>query len=226
MNIAKNHGWALWVGILAQIFSLLTLQNRVGKFGGLLITVCTNYNWKKKKRYQWVYTLANQHLQVRPYFPSLAQYSGAKVKGATKTCNLFCNLLSAGLLIFCAVTEPQNSRKSAKFTKTHKMPRNLLEIISNICLYNIFETYLGYWGYGPYYIDCFSEKFTSKIPAKIPQKKADFTVNLSLKIPQNLTFFPRLIRSPVSGIVRQFSFCFFFRGKLLYRQAVNNKLIQ
>ena len=25
-------------------------------------------------------------------------------------------------------------------------PRNLLEILSNTCRYNIFETYLGYWG--------------------------------------------------------------------------------
>ena len=25
-------------------------------------------------------------------------------------------------------------------------PRNLLEILSNACRYNIFETYLGYWG--------------------------------------------------------------------------------
>ena len=25
-------------------------------------------------------------------------------------------------------------------------PRNLLEILSNKCRYNIFETYLGYWG--------------------------------------------------------------------------------
>ena len=188
--------------------------------------MCTNYNWKKKKRYQWVYTLANQHLQVRPYFPSLAQYSGAKVKGATKTCNLFCNLLSAGLLIFCAVAEPQNSRKSAKFTKTHKMPRNLLEIISNIWLYNIFETYLGYWGYGPYYIDCFSEKFTSKIPAKIPQKKGRFYCEFVPKNPAKFDFFSATYQKPCIRHSQAVFFLFFFRGKLLYRQAVNNKLIQ
>ena len=27
------------------------------------------------------------------------------------------------------------------------MPRNLVEILSNTCLYNIFETYFSYWGY-------------------------------------------------------------------------------
>ena len=49
-----------------------------------------------------------------------------------------------GLLIFCAVVEPRNP---AEFTKTCKMPRNSVEILSNTCLYNIFETYLSYWGY-------------------------------------------------------------------------------
>ena len=33
---------------------------------------------------------------------------------------------------------------AAKFTKT---PQNLVEISSNTCLYNIFETYFSYWGY-------------------------------------------------------------------------------
>ena len=36
--------------------------------------------------------------------------------------------------------------KSSKFTKTCKIPRNSVEILSNTCLYNIFETYLSYWG--------------------------------------------------------------------------------
>ena len=50
------------------------------------------------------------------------------------------------LLIFHAVAEPRNSGKSTKFTKTRKIPRNSVEILSNICLY-IFETYFSYWGY-------------------------------------------------------------------------------
>ena len=34
-----------------------------------------------------------------------------------------------------------------KFTKTRKIPQNLVEILSNTCLYNIFETYFSYRGY-------------------------------------------------------------------------------
>ena len=40
-----------------------------------------------------------------------------------------------------------NRQNPAKFTKTQKIPRNSVEILSNICLYNIFETYFGYRGY-------------------------------------------------------------------------------
>ena len=40
-----------------------------------------------------------------------------------------------------------NPQNPAKFTKTEKIPRNLLEILSNTCLYNIFQTYFRYWGY-------------------------------------------------------------------------------
>ena len=38
-------------------------------------------------------------------------------------------------------------RRAAKFTKTRKIPRNSVEILSNTCLYNIFETYFSYRGY-------------------------------------------------------------------------------
>ena len=34
-----------------------------------------------------------------------------------------------------------------KFTKTSKIPRNSVKILSNTCLYNIFETYFSYWCY-------------------------------------------------------------------------------
>ena len=34
-----------------------------------------------------------------------------------------------------------------KFTKTRKILRNSVEILSNTCLYNIFETYFSYRGY-------------------------------------------------------------------------------
>ena len=50
----------------------------------------------------------------------------------------------SGLLIFRAVAEPRNP---AKFTKMRKIPRNLVEILSDTCLYNLFETYFSYWGY-------------------------------------------------------------------------------
>ena len=49
-----------------------------------------------------------------------------------------------GLLIFRSVAEPRNP---AKFAKTREKPRNSVEILSNTCLYNIFETYFSYWGY-------------------------------------------------------------------------------
>ena len=55
--------------------------------------------------------------------------------------------LCRGLLIFRRVAEPRNSGKSTKFTKTQKIPQNSVEILSNTCLYNIFETHFSYWGY-------------------------------------------------------------------------------
>ena len=60
-----------------------------------------------------------------------------------------CSLVAgySGLLIFRVVAEPWNSGKSAKFTRTQKIPRNSVEILSNTCQYSIFETYFSYWGY-------------------------------------------------------------------------------
>ena len=40
-----------------------------------------------------------------------------------------------------------NLRNPAKFTKTRKIARNSVEILSNTCLYNVFETYFSYRGY-------------------------------------------------------------------------------
>ena len=37
-------------------------------------------------------------------------------------------------------------RGAAKFTKTRKISRNSVKILSNTCLYDIFETYFSYWG--------------------------------------------------------------------------------
>ena len=41
-----------------------------------------------------------------------------------------------------------NLQNPTKFTNTHsKMRQNLAEILSSTCLYNMFETYVSYWGY-------------------------------------------------------------------------------
>ena len=40
-----------------------------------------------------------------------------------------------------------NPRNPAKFTKKLNRPQNSVEILSNTCLYNIFETYFSYRGY-------------------------------------------------------------------------------
>ena len=39
-----------------------------------------------------------------------------------------------------------NPQNPVKFTIMCKIPQNLREILSSTCRYNIFETYLGYWG--------------------------------------------------------------------------------
>ena len=40
-----------------------------------------------------------------------------------------------------------NPRNPAKFTRTHEIPWNSLEILPNTYRHNIFESYLGCWGY-------------------------------------------------------------------------------
>ena len=65
-----------------------------------------------------------------------------------------------------------NPRNPTKFTKTRKTPRNSVEILSNTCLYNIFETYFGYRGYLlainlQIYLETSSLKRTNNFP-KLP----------------------------------------------------------
>ena len=94
--------------------------------------------------------------------------------------------------------------------------------------------------------DQFSAKFVQKTPTKSaifyrlflsevyrenshknPAKSANISVNLSLTIPHNLTFFSATYQKPcIRHSQAVFFFFFFFQGKLLYRQAVNIKLIQ
>ena len=99
-----------------------------------------------------------------------------------------------------------NPRNPAEFTKTRKIPQNSVKILSNTCLYNIFETYLSYWGYLravnlQIYLETSSLRRANKVPKlrgvdyvaktrlnQIPAKWADFSANLSLKLPRNLPF--------------------------------------
>ena len=73
------------------------------------------------------------------------------------------------LLLFSVQVNPRNP---VKFTKTHKIPQNSVEILSNTCLYNIFETYLSYWGYLlavnlQIYLETLSLKHANNVP-KLP----------------------------------------------------------
>ena len=65
-----------------------------------------------------------------------------------------------------------NPRNPAKFTKTCKIPQNSVEILSNTCLYNNFETCLSYWGYllavnSQIYVKTSSLKCANNVP-KLP----------------------------------------------------------
>ena len=82
------------------------------------------------------------------------------------------SLFFAELLVFRVVAEPRNSGKSAKFTKTRKIPRNAVEILSNTCPYSNFETCLSYWGYllavnSQIYVKTSSLKRANNVP-KLP----------------------------------------------------------
>ena len=61
---------------------------------------------------------------------------------------------------------------AAKFTKTRKIPRNSVEILSNTCLYSNFETWLSYRGYllavnSQIYVKTSSLKRANNVP-KLP----------------------------------------------------------
>ena len=65
-----------------------------------------------------------------------------------------------------------NPRNPAKFTKTRKIPRNAVEILSNTCPYSNFETCLSYWGYllavnSQIYVKTSSLKRANNVP-KLP----------------------------------------------------------
>ena len=65
-----------------------------------------------------------------------------------------------------------NPWNPAKFTKTRKVQRNLVEMLSNTCLYSNFETCLSYWGYllavnSQIYVKTSSLKRANNVP-KLP----------------------------------------------------------
>ena len=65
-----------------------------------------------------------------------------------------------------------HSCRNAKFTKTRKIPRNSVEVLSNTCLYSNFETCLSYWGYllavnSQIYVKTSSLKCANNVP-KLP----------------------------------------------------------
>ena len=55
-------------------------------------------------------------------------------------------MLLTYLQLYVWASDISHGRGATKFTKTLKIPQNSVDILSNTCLYNIFETYLSYWG--------------------------------------------------------------------------------
>ena len=74
--------------------------------------------------------------------------------------------------LYVWASDISHGRGATKFTKTLKIPQNSVDILSNTCLYNIFETYLSYWGYLlavnlQIYLDTWSLKRANNVP-KLP----------------------------------------------------------
>ena len=93
-----------------------------------------------------------------------------------------------------------NPQNPAEFTKTRKIPQNSVKILSNTCLYNSYWFYL-HAGNLQIYLETSSLRRANKVPKlrgvdyvaktrlnQIPAKWADFSANLSLKLPRNLPF--------------------------------------
>ena len=58
-----------------------------------------------------------------------------------------CQFISTRQVRASNISRSCGAAKSRKFTKMRKIPRNSVEILSDTCLYNLFETYFSYWGY-------------------------------------------------------------------------------
>ena len=103
----------------------------------------------------------------------------------------------AGLLIFCAVAELWNQVdlwNPSKFTKKHTIPCNSVEILSNACLYNIFETYLSYWGYlRAVNLQIYLETLSLKHANNIPQTTRYWALGVMLKVLPLVHFWSMLL---------------------------------
>ena len=60
----------------------------------------------------------------------------------------------------------KQGRGAAKL-RTYEIPQNSLEILSNTCQYNIFETYLSYWGKFAIYFETSSPQPANNV-TKLP----------------------------------------------------------
>ena len=69
------------------------------------------------------------------------------LKSNTQFIKTYKNFLSQGFWYFARSRSHEIHVNPANFTKTRKIPRNSVKILSNTYLYNISETYFGYWGY-------------------------------------------------------------------------------
>ena len=82
-------------------------------------------------------------IQPRKFCPSVLQANQCKMSHFLAT-------VTQGFWYFARSRSSEiqvNLRNPAKFTKTRKIPQNWIEILSNACLYNIFETHFSYRGY-------------------------------------------------------------------------------
>ena len=104
------------------------------------------------------------------------------------------------LLLFSVQVNPRNP---VKFTKTCKIQRNSIEILSNTCLYSIFETYLNYWGY------------------LIAVNLQSFLETLSLKHANNVPKLPG-----VDYVVKNWALAMMFKALLLVRSFLEPTVVE
>ena len=95
---------------------------------------------------QWPFPGLSSPGKCHNNIQGLSRFSKIRTNSTNLITNFHLQWHCTGLLIFRTVAEPRISSKSTKFTKTRKIPQNLLEMLPNTCQHNIFESYLGCWG--------------------------------------------------------------------------------